>query len=90
MVRIFGYMKLTPRRLFVYIVALMAIVSMLTSCTKESVYDCGTVIGGNVEFNLTINDYIFYLKVDYPDMIVNERVDQKTYESFFVGDRICW
>ena len=82
-------MKITPRKLFVYIIALMALLSMLTSCTKDSIYECGTVIGGHTEFNTAINNYIFYLEVSYPDMIINERVDQKTYESYYNGDTIC-
>ena len=82
-------MKITPRRFLVYAIALMALISMLTSCTKDSIYECGTIIGGYTEFNTAINNYIFYLEVSYPDMIINERVDQKTYESFFVGDEIC-
>lgn len=81
-------MKLTPRRLFVYIIAIYALISLF-SCTKTD-YSCGVVRGGRVEWNQSIRDYIFYLKVEYPDVIINERVDQKTYESYFVGDAICW
>lgn len=80
-------MKLTPRRLLVYIIAIYAILSLI-SCTKSD-FSCGMVVGGRVEFNDAIRGYIFYLRVEYPDVTINERVDQKTYESYFVGDAIC-
>ena len=46
---------------------------------------CGTVTGGRSEYNSISNTQQFYLYVDGSV----QRVDQKTYESYFVGDLIC-
>jgi len=62
---------------------LLTIILILTiGCTKEDY--CGIVTGGRT--GITWDGYpIYILEVDGKD----ENVDQKTYESFFVGDSIC-
>jgi len=51
-----------------------------TSCAKET-ETCGIVEGGG--YNSISNTY--YLRVNN----INEWVDEKTYESYYVGDMIC-
>ena len=61
-----------------------------TSCEKDSLYDCGIVVGGYTEYNAVGERFFFYLTVEYPDGIINESVDERSYFSYFVGDPICF
>ena len=67
------------RRLFTIFLLLL-----LASCTKESIEVCGTVTSGYSDFDQFGREY-FYLRLDGK----RHRVDQKTYESYFIGDFIC-
>ena len=58
---------------------------LLTSCSKESTEVCGNVEGGGTRFNPQYGFTEFYLVIDGN----KEWVDEKTYDSFFIGDYIC-
>ena len=77
------------RKLLVYFIALYTIFSLF-SCEKDSMDDCRIVVGGYTEFNTVAERYFFYLTVEYSDTTINESVDQKTYESYYIGDGICF
>ena len=66
-------------------ILLLIIIIGFTSCEKPSMEVCGEVTGGRTEFNNVSQRWMFYLNIDGRPI----RVDQKTYESYFVGDFIC-
>lgn len=64
---------------------LLLIALLLVSCSKEDTEICGTVNGGGTSIDRLYGDLDFYLLVDSEKVWV----DQKTYESYYVGDFIC-
>ncbi len=72
-----------------FLMTATAALILLTSCTKESAYDCGTIIDGYTEFDSISNRLFFVLRVSYPDITVNEYVSEFTWVSYGPGDEIC-
>ena len=65
-----------------YIIFLLLL--SLASCTKEATEVCGYVTSGYSDYDLNGMPY-YYLYIDGD----RQRVDQKTYESYFINDFIC-
>ena len=72
----YNYMK---SRLYIIFLLLL-----LSSCSKESIEVCGYVTSGYSDYDLNGMPY-YYLYIDGD----RHRVDQKTYESYFINDLIC-
>lgn len=66
------------------LLTLLILTVTLTGCIKDPIEYCGEVTGGYSDFDAYGIEY-FYLRLNNK----RHRVDQKTYESFFVGDFIC-
>ena len=61
-------------------VSMILMVLLFTSCSKNELI-CGTINGGGIDLA-----GLFYLRVDGQKIWV----DQKTYESYYVGDYECF
>ena len=64
---------------------LLSVVLMFISCSKESIEICGEVTGGGTSIDRLYGDLDFYLLVDGQKVWV----DEKTYDSYYVGDWVC-
>jgi|DEB0MinimDraft_10_1074344.scaffolds.fasta_scaffold05074_7 hypothetical protein len=64
---------------------MFTILLIFTSCSKEDLEICGEITGGYVQYNSIAQRDYFYFRVNGQEV----RVDQKTYESYFVGEFIC-
>ena len=63
---------------------LIAIILLFTMISCESNLGCGIVVGGDSTTERS------YLKVDFGNRTRMVGVDHKTYESFDIGDTICF
>ena len=79
-------MKAFFRDMYRYMKTLYIIffIFLLASCTKESIEVCGYVTGGYSDYDLNGMAY-YYLYIDGD----RQRVDEKTYQSYFINDFIC-
>ncbi len=72
------------RNMKMYIVLLTSMF-VFSSCSKDDLMVCGTITSGESEFNQIANQWYFYLYLDGK----SQRVDELTYNSYYVGDYIC-
>ena len=73
-----------------WLIMLIVVVLLLSSCQPETEYDCGIVVGGNVEWNQVSFRWLYRLRIAYPDVTRYQYVDEKTYNSYFKNDVVCF
>lgn len=66
---------------------ILTLILLLTSCSKDSIEVCGTIVGGYSEVDPMSGWTHYYFRLDTTKQ--KQKVDELTYYSFLVGDYVC-
>lgn len=70
---------------------LLLITILLSSCEKDVINQCGTIVGGNREVALTgLSPYKYYFIVRFGNKDRQVYVDEITYRSYVLNQVICF